>query len=475
MPKRTALVLIPLAALAVRCAGPAGNGPPARSGRPNVILYVIDGAAADRMSVYGYERRTTPFLERLAAEGVIFEHAYSNSSSTKTSVPSFMTSLHSSVLGATASATDPLPRQAVTLAERMRQAGYTTEVLTSNPYCGRISGLDRGVDVVGDEGPARGRSASVDLHRAFWRLREASPGKPYWTHLQPTDVHRPWDLGRGSPRVAGAFRELRAVDDLFGRYAETSGEDRLVDLAGDLYDECLAFQDRSLGRFVERLKKNGEWDRTLLVVTADHSHFAAGLPLHAAAAPPWPGPILASHKSRIPLVFVWAGKIPPGRRLAEQVSLIDLLPTVLGLAGLPPPETAQGRSLVPLLLGKRGWQPRPVVFDEFFTDGRDTWGSLEVLDGRWGASLRIDTRPDGKRPQRERLRPAPLLVFDVERDPHAFRSVNEERPELVGEYSKRLGRIWKEHRALAAKFSRAAGKPLTREQEEALRSLGYLR
>ncbi len=138
-------------------------------------------------------------------------------------------------------------------------------------------------------------------------------------------------------------------------------------------------------------------------------------------------------------------------------------------------EIAQGRSLAPLLLGQRGWKPRPVVFDEFYTDGQDLWGSLEVVDGRWGASLRIDTRPDEKRPQRDRLRPAPLLVFDIERDPHAFRSLHVERPDLVRKYSKMLGRIWMEHRALAAKFSRAGRTPMTPEQAEALRSLGYIR
>ncbi len=77
MPRRIALLAILPAFLAVSCAGPTDKS---ASARPNVILYVIDGAAADRMSVYGYDRRTTPNLERLAAEGVVFENAYSNSS-----------------------------------------------------------------------------------------------------------------------------------------------------------------------------------------------------------------------------------------------------------------------------------------------------------------------------------------------------------------------------------------------------------
>ena len=66
-----------------------------RASKPNVILYVIDGGGADYMSLYGYNRRTTPNLERIAAEGAVFEAAYSNSSWSKTSTPSFMTSLPS--------------------------------------------------------------------------------------------------------------------------------------------------------------------------------------------------------------------------------------------------------------------------------------------------------------------------------------------------------------------------------------------
>jgi arylsulfatase A-like enzyme len=456
--------------------------------KPNIIFYVIDGAAPDFMSVYGYGRRTTRYLERLASEGAVFENAYSNSSFTKVSTPSFMTSLHCSVLGGHRGESDPLPGQAVTLAERLHKAGYMTEVLTSNPYCGRMSGLDRGVDILMDTGWRGARPSSADLHGEFWRLRDAYPAEPYWVHFQPTDVHQPWDVRGASaglfarPDDGWAFGEM--LDEAMGEPGlsieesiEQSGVDRVrfFQIARNLYDEGMAHQDRTIGRFVERLKRRGEWERTLFIVASDHGHVAAGLPLLDPKPPPWEAPILASHKSRIPLIFVWPGKIKPGLRLSQPVSMIDILPTVLDLAGLPRAEIAQGRSLAPLLLGKRGWRPRPVVLDEFYVDRGYLWGSIEVIDGRWGASLRIDPRPADKVPPRNRLRPAPLLLFDLENDPHAFRSLHEERPELVRIYSKILGRLWNEHLSLAAKFTRAGELPLTPEQIETLRSLGYLR
>ena len=456
MRRRSPVVLwaaIVMAAVLIAGFGCRSAGAPSR--KPNVILYIIDGAAAEYMSVYGYPRRTTRFLEQLAAEGTVFENAYSNSSFTKTSVPSFMTSLQSSVLGGFRSESDPLPTQAVTMAERMRAAGYWTAVLTANPFCGRISGLDRGVDVMRDTGTAA-RPSSADLHREFWRIREARPAGPYWVHFQPTDVHRPWEAMSPS-RGAGVAPE------------------RLYRTARRLYEESLVFQDREIGKLVDRLKRRGEWDRTLFIVAADHSHVSAGLPFFDPGAPAWESPVLASQKSRIPMIFVWPGRIPAGRRLPEAVSMIDLLPTVLELAGLPRSGTMQGRSFAPLLLGRKGWKPRPVVLDEFYSDGTDLFGSLEIVDGRYGASLWIDPRPEDKRAKRDRLRPAPLLVFDVLEDPHGLRSLHAERPELVAKYSKILSRLWEENRTLAGRFTRPGRIPMTPEEIERLRSLGYIR
>jgi arylsulfatase A-like enzyme len=460
--------------------------------KPNVIFYVIDGAAAEFMSVYGYNRRTTPNLERLAAEGVVFENAYSNSSWTAVSAPSFMTSLHSSVLGGYGEESNLLPEQAVPMAERMHKARYLTEVLTSNPYCGRMSGLERGVDSLVDSnlnGPGPENILwSDDLHRLFWDFREAYPGEPYWVHFQPTDVHYPWRPVAPFSGLFATIEERRVFDEMnektlgtraegYEEMVEKSGVDQALyfHIARKLYDESMAHQDHTIGRLVERLKDRGEWENTLFILASDHSHESAALPLLDPKKPKYETPILASQVSRIPLIFVWPGKIPPGRRLSQPVSMIDMLPTILDLAGLPPPEIAQGQSLAPLLFGKPGWTPRPVVFDEFNVENNYFFGSVEVIDGRWGASLRFDPRPDDKKLAKHRLRPSPFLLFDVWEDPHAFRSLHEERPELVEKYTKMLEKIHKDHQELAKKFFKKESSALTAEQIETLRSLGYIR
>ena len=457
--------------------------------RPNVVLYVIDGGSADHMSVYGYNRRTTPHLERLADSGAVFERAYSNSSWTKISAPSFMTSLHSSVLGPSENASGRLPPQAAPMAEHMHRAGYQTAVFVSNPHAGTMTGLDRGVDALREAGVEPNSRSSEELQADFWSWRRDYPGGPYWAHIQPTDVHLPWTQ---SAPFAGLFidpaqqrtylewyKRIGLTEGSFGERFEKAGIDpaRFSYLARGLYDETMAHQDDEIGRFVERLKAEGEWDDTILIVAADHGSYAAGLlPLDPMPAA-WGPPDLASCVSHVPLIVTWPGRIKPGRRFGQQVSLIDLLPTVLELAGLPGPDIAQGRSFAPLLLSRDGWEPRPVILDEFSVrpDTGELYGAIEVIDGRWGASLKIGTAPGEEIAEPGQVRPAPLLIFDLWSDPECLRSLHRGRPELVRRYAEFLERTFEQHRSLARRFTRLPDLPLDPARIETLRTLGYIR
>ena len=468
------------------------------SDRPNVIFYVIDGGGADQMSLYGYNRRTTPNLERLAAEGAVFEHAYSNCSSTRCSTPSFMTSLQISVLGAP-DRWELLPAEAHTMAERFHEAGYPTAVFTSNPNAGTISSLERGVDVFRDQGVAADAGSSVELHREFWDWREASPGEPYWVHFQTTDVHGStnrapapfaglfsapedrarfarWDSTLGDWRRRNAARVQTERDWWRTRWIETGIDPRqYANLERSFYDERMAHQDYQLGRFVERLKETGRWQHTLLIIAADHSIESATGDFLVPLADPehdyWT--TLRSSVTRVPLLFVWPGRITGGQRFSRPVSMIDVLPTVLELVGLPPPEVLQGQSLAPLLLERAGWQSRPVIFDEFEKDPRtgELRGRISMIDGRWGASLRIGPAPeDPTDPTNHRL-----LLFDVWNDPLALWPVNDAHPELVAKYTALLERQWEAHRLLAQRFTPGGRMELTPAQLETLRALGYIR
>ncbi len=133
------------------------------------------------------------------------------------------------------------------------------------------------------------------------------------------------------------------------------------------------------------------------------------------------------------------------------------------------PEVMQGQSLAPLLLGEEGWEPRPVILDDFFVDDETgkLRGVIEVVDGRWGASLVIPY-PDG---QPESQRTVPLLLYDLWDDPHTQHSLHEERPDLVEKYTEFLEAQFKANQALAQRFTRSRDLA----QFQALRSLGYIK
>ncbi len=468
--------------------------------KPNVVFYIIDSGGADYMSVYGYNRRTTPNLERLAAEGALFERAYSNSRYTKVSTPSFMTSLQNSVLGGFKSNSDPLPDQAVTIAQHLHRAGYQTGVFTSSAQAGTSSSLDREVDVLRQARGETFTASSRELNEDFRRWREAYPGEPYWAHFQTGDlVYHPQPDPVApfaglftSPELRETYyewdRQLQAVlrevggpgpgswrRGAYSATFEKTGISRLAyfDARRGLYDENLANTDYQLGRLVERLKAEGEWEHTLLIVAADHgSHSQQGLGLLDSLPPDWV-PLLRSYSTRVPLIVVWPERIAPGQRFSYPVSMIDVLPTILDLVGLPMPEVMQGQSLGPLLLGEEGWQPRPVILDEFEFDGEtgELRGRIEVIDGRWGASLEINPWPE--RPP-ERQRPVPLLLYDLWNDPQCLNSLHEERPDLVEKYTEFLEAQWEAHQALALRFTRSGDVALTPEQLRTLRALGYI-
>jgi arylsulfatase A-like enzyme len=468
--------------------------------KPNVIFYIIDGGGADYMSVYGYNRCTTPNFESIAAEGAIFERAYSNSSWTRPSTASFLTSLHHSVLGGLKNGSNPVPEQVLTMAEHMHRAGFQTSEFTSNPNAGRVCNLERGNDVFRDFGIGHNSVSSVSLHEDFWQWRKDYPGEPYWVHFQTTDVHSDHTP---VPPFAGLFisaERRRIADEWLERVEQGWRKWRDVGIAElfkkldvdhvqfwtaqrDLHDETMAHQDYQLGQLVARLKAAGEWERTLLIIASDHSVAAGAMDYNLLMRDPLPPhidhddpatPMLRSGVSRIPLIVVWPGHIAGGQSFSQPVSMIDMLPTILDLTDLPMPEVMQGQSLAPLLLGELGWEPRPIILDEFEVD-RDTGelrGRIEVIDGRWGASLEINLDPEV--PPEER-RPVPLLLYDLWNDPECLNSLHEERPDLLEKYTKFLEAQWEAHQALAQHFTRAKDSPLTPEQLETLRSLGYIK
>jgi arylsulfatase A-like enzyme len=481
---------------------------------------VIDGGDANLMSLYGYGRPTTPFLEELAAEGVLFTRAHSNATWTQPSTVSFMTSLQHSVLGGLRRGihSTGVPAAATTMAEHFRRGGYQTASFTANPNAGRVIGLERGVDYLRDLETEHHSTSSVDLHRQFESFREIYPGAPTWVHFQTTDVHEPH---QPEAPWAGRFvstEERARLDEwdeqlwqtAYAKFGTTSvagfydaalaatGIDRhdYFDTRRGLYDETMAHQDHALEEFVARLKADGRWEKTLFILGADHGHPAGtftrfGRGLIEPQPEPWQGALFDAYSTRVPLLVIWPGHIEGGRTVDHPVAMIDVLPTVLDLVGLAQPKILQGQSLAPLLRGE-AMDMRPVILDEFRVDeaSGEMVGNLEIIDGRWGASLEIAPVADGADPSKGRhAAPAGgrwgavhpyfedvprLLLYDLEADPFALKAVNDEHPDVVRRYHRELLKHWQAHQALATRFQGSDAAAMTPEQLQQLQALGYI-
>lgn len=299
----------------------------AQRGRPNVLVYLIDTLRPDHLSCYGYARETSPNIDALASDGVIFSEMISQSSWTRPAVASLFTSTYPAVHGVMDRA-DILPDEFESLPKVFHQSGYETAAFMANVTCLPMWGFGPGfrqfVDV--DSTVVSGTKDAQVADSVIEALRLAQ-GHPWFFYVHNFGPHNPYD-----PPSPYNTRFVSPAARGDGPEAERA---HLV----DLYDGAIAFTDAQFGRIVDTLKKLDLYDDTWIVVVADHGEafFEHNDWGH--------GTSLYDEQIRVPCVMK-----PPrnfdfkGERdgIAE---LIDIAPTLLDLADLRVPDGFQGRSL----------------------------------------------------------------------------------------------------------------------------------
>ncbi|HEX5066229.1 MAG TPA: sulfatase [Myxococcota bacterium] len=321
----------------------------ARDARPNLLVVSIDTLRARNVGAYGHTRDTTPFLDELAAGGVLFENAITTAATTGPAHMSLFTGLypvHHGIRGGH----EPRRPGAVPLAVWLRDAGYHTAAFTENGYIIRGLGFGDGFSEYSENTGAKGSvpgEARVTFERARrWLAR--SRRQPFLLFVHTYQVHAPY---APPPETAKLFQD----DDAPGT---PSAELRPQH---DNYDREIRFVDGQLRELVAALDAQGLRASTTLVVLSDHGEEFGehGYFQHGTA--------LYEESLRVPLV--WSGKdIPAGRRVAEQVSLIDVMPTLLALAGVAAPKGVDGESLLPAMHGET--LPERTLFAEADAPGR---------------------------------------------------------------------------------------------------------
>ncbi len=334
-----------------------------RRALPNILLVSIDTLRADRMSLYGANRPTTPRLDAWAARrAVTFEKAIAAAPWTLPSHTSLFSGLDAHRHGVVYS--EPVPLGIPLLAEMLRESGYLTAAITGAGYLDPRYGLHRGFDRYRYWGRAPGGPNEIrdGADRAIAFLKEARDF-PFFLFFHTYEVHPPlrarepwfshWSRLPGDRYVVPESAEGPAGRDGNFRFALHPPRDpelreplptELSALPYDLYDSGVASADDHVGRILDQLAASGLEDGTIVVVTSDHGESLGehGLAGHG---------FLYDDNLWVPLVVALPSAAGAGSRVAAQVRLVDVMPTLLEAAGQMLPAELDGRALQPLLAG----------------------------------------------------------------------------------------------------------------------------
>ncbi|MGQ0553878.1 MAG: sulfatase [Planctomycetota bacterium] len=373
-----------LGGLAVAACGDSAPPPP----RWNVLVLTLDTVRADRLGAYGHTARDiTPHLDALAAESVLFEQAFSNSSFTPPTHASIFTGLLPAEHGLL-HWNYQLAKGVKTAAEIFSEAGYRTGAFT--PMQTLLSlGLRRGFEEKQSPPYQKVQTALGEqvvladadaLNAAALPWLTSSSSQPFFAWIHYYDAHRPY--GRQGAEWAGRYTErddfrlgAEAVGAIEQWYQLTPAKRAAMGLTPeqtqiikDKYDGGLSYLDDRVGRLLAELRRSGVLERTLLIVLADHGEV---LDEHEEE---WfsHDPHLWTENTHIPLLIRFPDGMHAKQRVPGLVSQVDVLPTLLDLFRLPPgdPEPA-GRSLLPFIeVAARGetLPPRVVLADRIGDD-----------------------------------------------------------------------------------------------------------
>jgi len=390
--------------------------------RPNVLLITIDTLRPDRLSCYDSPYLKTPNIDGLAQKGVLFSKAFAHNPMTLPSHANILLGLTPLVHGVHDNANFIVPKEFTNLAQWLKGKGYSTGAFVGAFPLDSRFGLTPGFDVYDDNYGSQGpndltfveRKAGVVVDLSLRWLDEQKG--PWFLWLHCFDPHQPYD----------------------------PPEPYRTRFKDNLYDGEVAYVDAALAKLFGFLREKKLDDRTLTVLTADHGeslgehgeithgYFAYNATLH------------------VPLIISGPG-LKPGR-VSQNVSHIDIFPTVCDLVGIDKPASLQGRSLTPLVEGKN-FPLRPIYFEALTAYYNRGWAPLKgYIEGH---EKYMDS-------------PVPEL-YDIDRDFHEQKNLATDAN--LGACRQKFEQLLKTQSAPAGVSAR---QKIDRETAEKLRSLGYI-
>lgn len=423
-----------------------------------VVVVLIDTLRQDALGAYGEPRGASPWLDALAAEAVCFRNAISTSGWTLPAVGSLLTGTWPTLHGGFGrdALLHPIRPEVATAAEILRGAGFRTTAIANAAFLSPLLHLDRGFDEFDHRYAYNSsvRRADETVDKALEWIRRYRRDRhfvlvhlfdPHLNYDPPAPWTRRFTAGRSSPAPPldlNGCRDLVAAEPARARYV------REVQLGE------LGFVDREIGRLVRGLRDLGVWDGCTFVALSDHGEefWDHGGFEH--------GHSLYNELLRIPLII----KPPEGSAAAasvvdDQVRIVDVLPTVFELAGVRPPPSFVGESLVSRMAG--GERRDLVAFSEGLLYGKSL---LAWSDGRHKLVYDLEARTSEQ-----------VQLYDLRQDPGERHDRAAESPELVEALGSELGVFVRGLTDEALTLSRQEPISLSPEDVAALRSLGYIR
>ncbi len=393
----------------------------------NVLLISIDTCRADYLSCYGYPRQSTPHIDAFAAEGFVFENAISPVPMTLPAHSSMLTGTIPPYHGVHYNEGYQLDKSNVTLAEILKQSGFTTGGIISAFVLDSEFGIDQGFDTYNDQ---------------FEQERKT-----------PGDISE--RIGAEASRLAINWLNQHKNEKffLFLHYFDPHNdyvppEPFASKFAGNLYAGEIAYTDHCIGLVLSKLKQLGLYDSTLIIIAGDH------------------GEMLGEHGELSHLYFVYqsAIKVPlifrlPGqrksKRIEELVGIVDIVPTVCGLLGIEVPKHVQGQDLSPCLLGKvRPDRGRYIYCESLFPTKYNASSLLGVVTNRF--KYIQTTRPE---------------LYDLVKDQHENNNLIKQEPHEARILQDKLAQMLEQ---AVRKDELDSKMELDAKSRERLASLGYV-
>ena len=365
--RRAASLLLTVLALApvalwpslARPAAPLRGAPqptgPQGDTRPNLIFITIDALRTDHVGVYGSDLGLTPSLDAFAEEATQYQSAHVSAPWTLPSFGVMFTSRFPSECGlksGDANLTDWYLGEAVlsddvrVLPEQLRDAGYVTAAEVTNPFLAAERGWRRGFDYFRNEdgadiGSLRTDARTVTQHTLSWvRLNRRQPFF-LWVHY--IDPHAPYESPDAPPELVSRKMPEWGLDRAYwyGRmeYASEAEQSQFQEFCRLMYAEEVRFADRWVGELLAGLRQAGLWERSLIVISADHGEefWEHGGFEH--------GHTMYEELLSVPLLVKWPSGVEADPEVTQDVGLIDLAPTFLEFAGAPPMDDMRGQPL----------------------------------------------------------------------------------------------------------------------------------